>query len=274
MNMGNNKPPVSQLCPPQPPFNLADLAHIMRDLRDHAHGCEWDRAQNFASIAPYTIEEAYEVADAIARNDMAALRDELGDLLLQTVYHAQMATEAGSFTLDDVVTSICEKMIRRHPHVYGDAGPRDGIEQVRAWEAQKAAERAASGHAGALAGVAIGLPALLRAEKLQKRAARVGFDWPDASGPRAKIDEELAEVTAADDVHKADEIGDLLFSVVNWARHLGIDAEAALRGANDRFVARFTHMESSAAGALDTFAPDELEALWVAAKAAQSRTDS
>lgn len=272
--MGNHKPPVSQLCPPQPPFNFADLAHIMRDLRDHEHGCEWDREQDFASIAPYTIEEAYEVADAIARNDMAALRDELGDLLLQTVYHAQMATEAGSFTLDEVVTSICEKMIRRHPHVYGDAGPRDGVEQVRAWEAQKAAERAASGQAGALAGVAIGLPALLRAEKLQKRAARVGFDWPDASGPRAKIDEELAEVAAADDACKADEIGDLLFSVVNWARHLGIDAEAALRGANDRFVARFDHMENSAAGALSAYPSDELEALWVAAKAAQSRADS
>lgn len=268
--MGNDKPPAGQLCPPQPPFNLADLARIMRDLRDRENGCEWDRAQDFASIAPYTIEEAYEVADAIARNDMAALRDELGDLLLQTVYHAQMAAEASVFTLDDVVAGICEKMIRRHPHVYDGACPRDGVEQVRAWETQKAAERAASGEAGALAGVAMGLPALLRAEKLQKRAARVGFDWPDASGPRAKIDEELAEVAAADDVQKADEIGDLLFSVVNWARHLGIDAEAALRGANGRFVARFTHMENSAVGALDTYSSEELEAFWVAAKAAQS----
>lgn len=271
--MGEAVPPAVRIYPPQPPFELADLRRIMRDLRNAEHGCDWDRAQDFASIAPYTIEEAYEVADAIARNDMAALRDELGDLLLQTVYHAQMAAEAGFFTLDDVVAGICDKMIRRHPHVYADAAQRDGAEQVRAWEAQKAAERAAIGQAGALAGVAIGLPALLRAEKLQKRAARVGFDWPDASGPRAKIDEELAEVAAADDMHKTDEIGDLLFSVVNWARHLGIDAEAALRGANDRFVARFTHMENAANGALDTFAPDELEALWDAAKAAQSRAD-
>lgn len=254
---------------PAPPYRIDDLVQIMRDLRNPVHGCDWDRAQDFASIAPYTIEEAYEVADAIAHKDMAALRDELGDLLLQSVYHAQMADEAGAFDLNDVIAAICTKMIRRHPHVYGDAPMRDAAAQIGAWEAQKAAERTAGGEMGALAGVALGLPALLRAEKLQKRAARVGFDWPDAMGPRAKIDEELAEIAAADDAHKADEIGDLLFSVVNWARHLGIDAEAALRGANDRFVARFTYMENVADGALDTYTPNELEAFWVAAKAAQ-----
>lgn len=223
----------------------------MARLRDPLAGCPWDQAQSFATIAPYTIEESYEVADAIARDDMAALCDELGDLQLQVVYHAQMAAERGSFGLDDVLRAIIDKMVRRHPHVFGDR-PSDG------WETIKASER---GGAGALDGVAVALPALLRAEKLQRRAARTGFDWPEADGPRRKVDEELAEADAADDASRAGEIGDLLFAIVNWARHLGIDAEAALRAANAKFERRFAAMEARAGGdfaALDLAAKDRL----------------
>ncbi len=243
------------------------LLTIMSRLRDPAHGCEWDRAQTFASIAPYTIEEAYEVADACERGDMAELRDELGDLLLQVVFHSRMAEEAGHFTFADVVTSISDKMERRHPHVFGDAA--NGGDHL--WEQIKADERAAKASSGALDGVAIGLPALLRAEKLQKRAARVGFDWPDASGPRAKIDEELSEVArATTHTERAEEIGDLLFAVVNWAKHLGVDAEAALRAGNAKFERRFRTMEAldPAMASRDLDAQEEL---WRQAKSAEKQ---
>jgi ATP diphosphatase len=242
------------------------LVAIMARLRDPVHGCEWDRAQSFATIAPYTIEEAYEVADAIARNDVADLKDELGDLLLQVVFHSRIAEEAGQFALSDVVDAISEKMERRHPHIFGNGAVTPG------WEAIKAAERTArssDGSAGALAGVALGLPALSRAEKLQKRAARVGFDWPDPSGPRAKIDEELLEIAEASDAERAEEVGDLLFAVVNWARHLGVDAEAALRSANAKFERRFAAMEAGAGASFPGMSLDEKEALWSAAKSAE-----
>lgn len=232
------------------------LVAIMARLRDPEHGCDWDCAQNFATIAPYTIEEAHEVADAIARGDMADLKDELGDLLFQVVFHSRMAEEAGHFTLGDVSGAISDKMERRHPHIFGDA------EHAPDWEAMKAAERGARAAGGALEGVAQGLPALMRAEKLQKRAARTGFDWPDAAGPRAKVIEELAEIDQAPADQQADEIGDLLFSVVNWARHLGIDAEAALRGANRKFERRFAAMEAEAGRDFAKLDLDAKEALW------------
>lgn len=252
------------------PDAFARLADVMRALRDPERGCPWDLAQDFGSIAPYTIEEAYEVADAIARGDMADLKGELGDLLLQAVYHAQMADEAGHFTLADVTAGIADKMIWRHPHVFGDAVVASADAQTEAWEDQKARERAAGASAGALAGVALGLPALMRAQKLQRRAARVGFDWPDAAGPRAKIDEELAEVAAASDDERAGEIGDLLFAVVNYARHLGIDAEEALRTANAKFERRFNAVEASVNKPLSDMDIDGLEALWQAVKAAEA----
>jgi ATP diphosphatase len=239
------------------------LIAIMARLRDPERGCPWDLTQNFASIAPYTIEEAYEVADAITRGDMDDLRDELGDLLLQVVFHARMADEAGAFAFGDVVTAISDKMERRHPHIFaGASAPVD-------WEAIKAAERRGKAQdTGALGGVARGLPALARADKLQRRAARVGFDWPDAAGPRAKVDEELAEVaTAFGPDELAEEVGDLLFAVVNWARHLGVDAEAALRGASDKFERRFADMEAQAGDAFPALDLAAKEALWAAAKA-------
>ncbi len=232
------------------------LRAIMVRLRDPQTGCPWDVAQSYATIAPYTIEEAYEVADAIARNDIAGLKDELGDLLLQVVFHARIAEEAGAFDFDAVATAISEKMERRHPHVFGDAEKGD-------WEGIKAAERAKQDDGSALAGVALGLPALLRAEKLQKRAARPGFDWPDAAGARAKILEELAEVDAApDDDAREDELGDLLFAVVNWSRKLGVDPEAALRRANAKFERRFRAMENAAGESFAALSLDEKEALW------------
>ena len=242
---------------------ISRLVAIMARLRDPERGCEWDTVQTFETIAPYTIEEAYEVADAIQRGDMADLKDELGDLLLQVVFHARMAEEAGLFALPDVVASISDKMERRHPHIFGDL-PEGGH---YLWEQIKAEERAAKGNAaddaGALDGVALGLPALLRAEKLQKRAARTGFDWPDPSGARAKIDEELAEVEAATTpAENEEEIGDLLFAVVNWARKLGVDPEAALRGANGKFERRFKAMEADAGDAFEGLDLDDKEALW------------
>ncbi|MBS0477932.1 MAG: nucleoside triphosphate pyrophosphohydrolase [Proteobacteria bacterium] len=241
------------------------LVAIMARLRDPQRGCEWDTAQTFATIAPYTIEEAYEVADAIERADMEDLRDELGDLLLQVVFHARMAEEAGDFAFGDVVAAICDKMERRHPHIFGDAA--EGGHHL--WEVIKAEERDAKGHVSALDGVAIDLPALLRAEKLQKRAARTGFDWPDASGPRAKIDEELSEVeAAADDAHRVEEVGDLLFAVVNWARKFGIDPETALRAANAKFERRFRAMEAADERFADR-SLEEQETLWRRAKAAE-----
>lgn len=237
----------------------------MARLRDPETGCDWDVAQTFATIAPYTLEEAHEVADAIARNDLPALKDELGDLLLQVVFHARMAEEAGAFSFGDVVAGICAKMERRHPHIFGKGatgGPRPD------WEAIKASERADAGSASALDGVALGFPALMRAEKLQKRAARVGFDWPDAQGPRAKVSEEILEVEgAASPEETEEEMGDLLFAVVNWARKLGIDPEAALRRGNAKFEARFKAMEDRAGGTFPSLTLDEQEALWVAVKA-------
>jgi ATP diphosphatase len=243
---------------------LERLREIMRRLRDPVSGCEWDTAQTFETIAPYTIEEAYEVADAIARKDMDGLADELGDLQLQVVFHAQMAEEAGQFALEDVIERICDKMERRHPHIFGEA--EHGGHYL--WEFIKAEERAANPDKSALAGVALALPALERAAKLQRRAARVGFDWPDITGPRAKIDEELAELDAETDHHrKLDELGDLLFAVVNLARHLNVEPEAALREANRKFEQRFRAIEQEPGFADLTL--DEKEALWVKAKKAQ-----
>ncbi len=241
--------------------SLADLAAIMARLRDPDTGCEWDRVQTFETIAPYTIEEAYEVDDAIRRGDMAALKDELGDLQLQVVYHARMAEERGDFTLDDVMASICDKMTRRHPHIFGDAEASPG------WEALKAAERGDDEDSSALAGVALALPALKRAEKIQRRAARVGFDWPDPVGPRQKIDEELSEIEQAEtDADRAGEVGDLIFAMVNYARHLGVNPETALREATARFESRFRKVEEIANKPLKDMNIDELEALWQRAK--------
>ena len=240
---------------------LDALIAIMRRLRDPETGCAWDREQTFETIAPYTIEEAYEVADAITRGDMAELKDELGDLQLQVVYHATIAAERGAFTIDDVIRGICDKMVRRHPHIFGDAADSPG------WEALKAAERGGREDPSAVAGVALALPALKRAEKIQNRAARVGFDWPDAAGPRAKIDEELAEIEAATSGEEREaELGDLLFSVVNYARHLGIDPEAALREATSRFERRFRRVEAITDKPLKNIDIEALEALWQEAK--------
>jgi ATP diphosphatase len=240
---------------------LDELVAIMRRLRDPETGCTWDRQQTFETIAPYTIEEAYEVADAIARGDLVDLKDELGDLQLQVVYHSRIAEECGAFTIDDVIRGISAKMIRRHPHIFGNEAESPG------WEALKAAERGEREDRSALAGVALALPALKRAEKIQARAARVGFDWPDASGPRAKIDEEIAEIeSAATDAERESELGDLLFSVVNYARHLRIDPEAALRGAVERFETRFRKVEEIADKPLKDMDIDALEALWQVAK--------
>ncbi|WP_343518388.1 nucleoside triphosphate pyrophosphohydrolase [Sphingomonas sp.] len=254
-------PPAIDLAAIEPP-GIERLMAIMARLRDPVTGCEWDTVQTFATIAPYTIEEAYEVADAIERHDMPDLKDELGDLLLQVIFHSRMAEEAGQFDLADVIAGICDKMERRHPHIF--RGAAEGGHHL--WEQIKAAERGSKGAAGALDGVAIGLPALTRAEKLQKRAARTGFDWPDPSGARAKIDEELAEVEAADDATRAEEIGDLLFAVVNWSRKLGIDPEAALRAANAKFEGRFRAMEAEAGDAFAGLSLNAKEELWVAAK--------
>ena len=239
---------------------LKRLVEIMRRLRDPVLGCEWDRAQTFATIAPFTIEEAYEVADAIARNDMDALVEELGDLALQVVFHTQMACDLGAFTLSDVLVGISDKLERRHPHIFGEADHSPG------WEILKAAERAQkSSDPSALAGVALALPALERADKLQRRAERTGFDWPDAKGPRDKVLEELNEIAQArTDAERADEVGDLLFAAVNYARHLKVDPEAALRAASAKFERRFRAIETAPGFAeLDLEAK---EALWTAAK--------
>ena len=244
-------------------MSLERLVAIMRRLRNPVSGCEWDREQSFATIAPYTIEEAYEVADAIAREDMDALADELGDLQLQVVFHSQMAEEAGLFTLDEVIDGICGKLERRHPHLFGNAEASPG------WEALKAAERRDRPDDSALAGVAMALPALERAQKLQRRAARTGFDWPDVQGPRAKIDEELGELDAETEAGaREDELGDLLFAIVNLARHLNIDPEEALRKANRKFEARFRAIEKEPG--FTEMSLDEMEALWVRAKRDQA----
>ncbi len=236
---------------------LSRIIVIVERLRDPDVGCDWDRIQTFASIAPYTIEEAYEVADAIERNDVAALKEELGDLLFQVVLLSRIAEQRGNFALGDVANAIADKMERRHPHLFGAALARPD------WEGLKAAERPAD--ASALDGVALALPALMRAEKIQKRAARTGFDWPDVAGPRAKIDEELLEIeSASTDAERVEEVGDLLFAVVNYARHLGVDPEVALRGANAKFERRFRAIET--APAFVGLSLDAKEALWVEAK--------
>ena len=239
------------------------LVDIMARLRG-PDGCEWDRAQTFASIAPYTLEEAYEVADAIERNDPTDIKDELGDLLLQVVFHSRIAEEAGQFALPDVVNAISDKMERRHPHIFGDTATSVG------WEDIKAGERDKGSDTSALAGVAVALPALLRADKLQKRAARTGFDWPDADGPRAKIVEELDEIAVAAPDKLAEEAGDLLFAVVNYVRHLGLDPEATLRAANSKFERRFRAMEAADA-AFSRLTLDQQEALWRKVKGTEQR---
>jgi ATP diphosphatase len=248
---------------------LDRLLLIMLQLRDPVHGCDWDRAQTFATIVPHTIEEAYEVADAIAREDMAAMKDELGDLLFQVVFHARMAEEAGSFAFNDVAQAMVDKLVARHPHIFADA-PDVGLPREERWERIKAEERAANGATSALDGVALALPALMRAEKLQKRAARVGFDWPDTQGPAEKLHEEIAEFDAATGTHKVEEAGDLLFAAVNLLRAHGISAEEALRAANGKFERRFRAMENAAAvsgEAFDNLNLDEQEALWQQIKA-------
>ncbi len=262
------------------------LIEVMARLRDPVGGCPWDLEQNFATIAPYTIEEAYEVADAIASGDRLALLDELGDLLFQVVYYAQMSREDGGFDFDAIAAHEADKMIRRHPHVFGSAEVADAEAQTRAWESHKAAERAARGAASgdaeaapasALDGVARALPALTRAEKLTRRAARVGFDWPSVREVIDKIEEELREaereITAeAPKARIEDEVGDLLFAVANLARKVGLDPEAALRGTNDKFVRRFHHIEAKLRDRGKTAADSdlaEMDALWNEAKAAE-----
>ena len=257
---------------------LAELIEIMARLRAPVGGCAWDLEQTFETIAPYTVEEAYEVADAIQRGDLGDLRDELGDLLFQVVFHSRMAEEQGAFAFPDVAQAIVDKMIRRHPHVFGEAGARTADEQTVEWEVIKAAERAGKGeeHAGVLAGVPVGLPALTRAAKLTSRAARVGFDWPDAARVLAKLAEEVgeleAEIEGGDKARLKDELGDVLFVIANLARKLDIEPEDALRGANAKFVRRFGFIEERLAESGRT--PDqsdlaEMDGLWNDAKAAE-----
>jgi len=272
--MSTSKPSAEAL--PEEP--LARLLAVMAWLRDRQHGCPWDIDQTFKTIAPYTIEEAYEVADAIERDDLPALKEELGDLLLQVVYHSQMASEAGAFRFEDVAAAIAEKMVDRHPHVFGDLKIADADAQTISWEARKAAERAKKGvepSAGALDGVARALPALLRAEKLQKRAARVGFDWKTIGPVIDKIEEELGELRSeieagkTDQTRITDELGDVLFAVANLARHCKVDPEAALRSTNDKFEKRFRYVEQqlAARGKKPADATlEEMEALWQEAK--------
>lgn len=251
------------------------LCAIMECLRDPGHGCPWDIEQDFASIAPYTIEEAHEVADAIERQAWGELEGELGDLALQVVFHAQMAREAGHFNLAGVLRAINAKMIARHPHVFGDQSrDKSAAQQTEDWEKIKAAERAAKAEGGVLAGVALGLPALSRALKLQNRAARVGFDWPSTGEVLAKIVEEAEELEEARDrlgpAELAEEFGDLLFVMVNLGRHMGLDPEACLRAANGKFTRRFEFIEAALAKAGKTPAQSdlaEMDALWNAAKA-------
>lgn len=260
-----------------PDGGLPRLLEIMRRLRDPDTGCPWDIEQDFASIAPYTIEEAYEVADAIEREAWDELEGELGDLLLQTVYHAQMGQEAGHFTFDSVANTISDKMVARHPHVFGDESrDKSAAQQTRDWEAIKAAERAAQAQRGTLEGVALGLPALTRAVKLQKRAARVGFDWPHTAHVIDKIVEEARELEEARDhlteAEVKEEFGDLLFVIANLARHLKLDPEEALRAANAKFTRRFNAVEAALEARGKRPADSdlaEMDALWDAAKSAE-----
>ena len=252
---------------------LAALLHLMERLRDPVNGCPWDRAQSFASIAPHTIEEAYELQDAITLAEPRAIADELGDLLFQVVFHARMAEELGWFDFAAVAHGITEKLRRRHPHVFGDEKLADVAGLNVQWEQGKRAERAARGQSGVLAGVPMALPALLRASKLGKRAASVGFDWPDASGARAKLDEELAEFDASvrtgDPAAMEDELGDVLLSLTSVARHHGINPEQSLRQANLKFERRFAAMEQLLAArqlAAENLSPEQWDALWNQAK--------
>lgn len=254
-------------------MNIDKLLEVMAKLRDPQDGCPWDRQQDFSSIAPYTVEEAYEVADAIAREDFAALKDELGDLLFQVVFHARMAEEAGLFAFDDVAGVISDKMLRRHPHVFGSAEERAAGAVAGSWDAIKAAERSDHSDASALAGVAKALPALKKAQKLGKRAATVGFDWPDRRGVHEKIAEELAELEAAVGSRSTPDIeaefGDVLFAVVNLARHLDVDPEKALTSANRKFERRFRDMETAIVASGRSLRDHTLESLdmeWRAAK--------
>ncbi len=257
-----------------PKGGMPRLLEIMRRLRDPETGCPWDIEQNFETIAPYTVEEAYEVADAIERKAWDELRGELGDLLLQSVYHGQMASEAGLFSFDDVLRDISDKMVSRHPHVFGDeTRDKSAEDQTRDWEVMKAKERAAKARSGVLDDVALGLPALMRAEKLQKRAARVGFDWPDIEMVIDKIAEEAGELAQARDELPqdkiAEEMGDLLFVMANLARHLKVDPETALRAANAKFVRRFGFIEAEldkAGKRPDQSDLAEMDALWNKAK--------
>lgn len=241
------------------------LKNLMTRLRNE---CPWDNQQSFETISPYTIEEAYEVDDAIQRKDMGELKEELGDLLFQVVFHSKLAEEEGAFTLDDVTNNLVEKMVRRHPHVFGDAEQSDAVD-IR-WETMKAEERAAKGQTSRLDGVALSLPALMRAQKLQKRAAKTGFDWPSVEPVWDKMDEEMAEVKEAiadkNAAHIEEEIGDLLFTVVNLARKLDVDSEIALRKANSKFTKRFQNVEKQAGPEIETFTLDQLEAFWQKSK--------
>jgi len=262
-----------------PDAPLPRLLAIMARLRAPEGGCPWDLLQTFATIAPYTIEEAYEVADAIAREDYLALPDELGDLLFQVVYHARMAEEEGRFAFDDVARLIGDKMVRRHPHVFGDDEQRDAEAQTVAWEIQKSAERAARAEHGVLAGVPVGLPALTRALKLTARAARVGFDWPDTERILDKLAEETdelrRELPQADPARLADELGDMLFVMVNLVRKLKLDPESVLRQANDKFARRFAGVEqilAHQARAPDEATLEEMEAAWQQVKSQERAT--
>jgi MazG family protein len=256
--------------------SIEGLKYVMERLRDPKTGCPWDIEQTYETIAPYTIEEAYEVADAIEQRDKSALKEELGDLLLQVIYHTQIASEDGDFTFDDVADAISKKMVRRHPHVFGSGRVGDTNQQTVAWEDLKAKEREEKGNVeGVLDGVAKGLPALLRAFKLQKRAARVGFDWPDVDGAYGKLNEELNELSeelaqpALDREKIIDEFGDVMFSAVNVARKLGIDPEAALRSGNAKFERRFSYIETTLAQMgkdFDAITLEDMEALWQKSK--------
>lgn len=273
--------PYNETLIKNPKGGMPRLLEIMRALRDPKTGCPWDIEQDFASIAPYTIEEAYEVADAIDRQAWRELRGELGDLLLQSVYHTQMAQEAGLFNFEDVVNDISDKMVHRHPHVFGDESrDKSAEQQTLDWEKIKASERAAKASSGVLDDVAIGLPALMRAVKLQKRAARVGFDWPVIDDVMDKIQEEIAElVEARDELTQediAEEYGDLLFVMANLGRHLNVDPEEALRAANSKFTRRFRYIEAelnTKGKRPDQSNLEEMDALWDQAKIAEKISD-